>query len=162
MCAPFVNVRKAMATVAIETIDRNRRWILMTAMTSMAGATAASLLTSHSAAAPRGDEIRPFRVNVADEVLVDLRRRLASTRWPDRETVVDDSQGVPLEMMQDLARYWATDYDWRKVETRLNALPQFIIESTGWTSISFTFVRSMKMRCRSSSRTAGQAPSSSS
>jgi pimeloyl-ACP methyl ester carboxylesterase len=123
------------------TIDRNRRWILMAAMTSMAGATAASLLTSHSAAAPGGGEIRPFRVNVADEVLVDLRRRLASTRWPDRETVVDDSQGVPLEMMQDLARYWATDYDWRKVETRLNALPQFITEIDGL-DIHFIHVRS--------------------
>jgi pimeloyl-ACP methyl ester carboxylesterase len=130
-----------MTTVATETIDRNRRWILMAAMTSMAGATAASLLTSHSAAAPGVGEIRPFRVNVADEVLVDLRRRLASTRWPDRETVVDDSQGVPLEMMQDLARYWATDYDWRKVENRLNALPQFITEVDGL-DIHFIHVRS--------------------
>jgi pimeloyl-ACP methyl ester carboxylesterase len=88
-----------------------------------------------------GDAIRPFRVNVPEEVLVDLRRRVAATRWPDRETVTDDSQGVPLATMQELGRFWATGYDWRKVEARLNALPNFMIEIDGL-DIHFIHVRS--------------------
>ena len=70
--------------------------------------------------------VRPFRINVPEADLVDLRRRIAATRWPDRETVKDQSQGAPLAKLQELVRYWGTDYDWRKVEARLNALPQFI------------------------------------
>ncbi len=85
--------------------------------------------------------IRPFRVNVPDAELADLRRRVAATRWPERETVADASQGVQLATMQALARYWATDYDWRKVEARLNALPQFITEIDGL-DIHFIHVRS--------------------
>ena len=61
-------------------------------------------------------DIRPFHVNVPEAELTELRRRINSTRWPDRETVTDESQGVPLATMQELARYWATDYDWRKCE----------------------------------------------
>ena len=87
------------------------------------------------------DAIRAFRVNVPEENLVDLRRRLAATRWPDKETVADDSQGVPRAMLQDLVRHWQTDYDWRKVEARLNALPQFITEIDGL-DIHFIHVRS--------------------
>ena len=64
---------------------------------------------------PKTTPIRPFRVNVPEEALVDLRRRIAATQWPERETVADQSQGVQLATMQELARYWATDYDWRKV-----------------------------------------------
>jgi pimeloyl-ACP methyl ester carboxylesterase len=75
--------------------------------------------------------IRPFRVDVSEEELTDLRRRIKATRWPEKETVADTSQGVPLEPLQDLARYWATDYDWRKCEAKLNALPQFITEIDG-------------------------------
>jgi pimeloyl-ACP methyl ester carboxylesterase len=85
--------------------------------------------------------IRPFRVDISDEALDDLRRRIAATQWPEKETVADTSQGVPLAMMQDLARYWATDYDWRTVEARLNALPQFITEIDGL-DIHFIHVRS--------------------
>jgi pimeloyl-ACP methyl ester carboxylesterase len=85
--------------------------------------------------------IRPFRIDVPNEVLVDLRHRIAATRWPDRETVADHSQGVPLAMMEELARYWATDYDWRKVEAKLNALPQFVTEIDGL-DIHFIHVRS--------------------
>ena len=70
--------------------------------------------------------IRPFQVNVPEAELTELRRRINSTRWPDRETVTDESQGVPLATIQELASYWATDYDWRKIEAKLNALPQFI------------------------------------
>jgi pimeloyl-ACP methyl ester carboxylesterase len=85
--------------------------------------------------------IRPFQVSVPDEDLVGLRRRIDATRWPERETVDDDSQGVPLATMQELARYWATDYDWRKVEAKLNALPQFVTEIDGL-DIHFLHVRS--------------------
>ena len=87
------------------------------------------------------DAIRPFRVNVPDEALVDLRRRILATRWPERETVADESQGVQLAAIQELARYWATDYNWRKVEAQLNALPQFITEIDGL-DIHFIHVRS--------------------
>jgi pimeloyl-ACP methyl ester carboxylesterase len=76
-------------------------------------------------------EIRPFRVEFPDEAIADLRRRIAATRWPERETVADDSQGVRLAMMQELAGYWGTDYDWRRCEAKLNALPQFITEIDG-------------------------------
>jgi pimeloyl-ACP methyl ester carboxylesterase len=85
--------------------------------------------------------IRPFRVDVPDEALTDLRRRVDATVWPDRETVPDSSQGVPLAMIQDLARYWATDYDWRRCEARLNALPQFVTDIDGL-DIHFLHVRS--------------------
>ena len=76
-------------------------------------------------------EIRPFHVDIADEALDDLRRRIAATQWPEQETVADESQGVPLATIQKLARYWMADYDWRKCEKRLNALPQFITEIDG-------------------------------
>src|SRR6202042_1590174 len=85
--------------------------------------------------------IRPFRVSVPEAALVDLRQRLAATRWPDRETVTDPSQGVQLATMQKLVHYWATDYDWRKVETRLNALPQFVTSIDGL-DIHFIHARS--------------------
>ena len=85
--------------------------------------------------------IRPFRIDVPEEALNDLRRRIAATRWPERETVADDSQGVRLATMQELARFWMTDYDWRKCETKLNALPQFVTEIDGL-DIHFIHVRS--------------------
>jgi pimeloyl-ACP methyl ester carboxylesterase len=72
--------------------------------------------------------VRPFRIDIPEEELVDLRRRIASTRWPERETVADQSQGVQLATIQELARYWGTDYDFRRFEARLNALPQFMTE----------------------------------
>ena len=86
-------------------------------------------------------EIRPFEIDVPDEALADLRRRIAATQWPEKETVEDESQGVPLATLQNLARYWATDYDWRVVEAKLNALPQFITEIDGL-DIHFVHVRS--------------------
>src|SRR5215203_3433100 len=85
--------------------------------------------------------IRPFRIDVPEEDLVDLRRRIAATQWPEKETVADESQGVQLATIQELARYWATDYDWRKCEAKLNALPQFITEIDG-VDIHFIHVRS--------------------
>jgi pimeloyl-ACP methyl ester carboxylesterase len=86
-------------------------------------------------------EIRPFSVEIPDEALEDLRRRIAATNWPEKETVADQSQGVPLAMIQELARYWATDYDWRKCEATLNVLPQFITGIDGL-DIHFIHVRS--------------------
>lgn len=85
--------------------------------------------------------IRPLRVHVPDAQLADLKRRVKSTRWPERETVTDASQGVQLATMQKLARHWATDYDWRKVEARLNAVPNFVTEIDGL-DIHFIHVRS--------------------
>src|SRR5689334_6972523 len=86
-------------------------------------------------------EIRPFRVDMPDEAITDLRRRIATTRWPSKELVQDGSQGVQLAMLQELARYWAADYDWRACEARLNALPQFTTEIDGL-GIHFIHVRS--------------------
>jgi len=85
--------------------------------------------------------IRPFRVNVPEGELRELRRRIKAARWPERETVTDESQGVQLATMKELARYWATDYDWRKCEAKLNARPQFITEIDGL-DIHFIHVRS--------------------
>jgi pimeloyl-ACP methyl ester carboxylesterase len=81
--------------------------------------------------------IQPFRVNVPDEELAELRRRIAATRWPSKELVGDRSQGVQQATIQELARYWATDYDWRNCETRLNALPQF---KTGIDGVDIHFI----------------------
>jgi pimeloyl-ACP methyl ester carboxylesterase len=89
-----------------------------------------------------GDEaIRPFRVRVPDADLADLRRRLAATRWPTKELVEDRSQGVQLATLKELVRYWATDYDWRKAETKLNAFPQFVTKIDG-VDIHFIHVKS--------------------
>jgi len=85
--------------------------------------------------------IRPFHINVPQEQLVDLRRRVAGTRWPDQETVSDQSQGVQLARLQELVRYWGADYDWRKIEAKLNSLPQFVTEIDGL-DIHFIHVRS--------------------
>src|SRR3954463_9794447 len=100
---------------------------------------AAATLSSEEAA--DSSTIRPFRANFPEEELIDLRRRINATRWPDRETVTDQSQGVQLATVQALARYWATGYDWRKCQSRLNALPQFITEIDGL-DIHFIHVRS--------------------
>jgi len=86
-------------------------------------------------------EVRPFQVDVPEEDLVDLRQRIAATRWPERETVADETQGVQLATIQELARYWASDYDFRRYEARLNALPQFMTEIDGL-DIHFIHVKS--------------------
>jgi epoxide hydrolase-like protein len=88
-----------------------------------------------------GTAIREFRVDIPDGALDDLRRRVAATNWPEKGTVADQSQGVPLALIQELARYWATEYDWRKVEARLHALPQFVTEIDGL-DIHFIHVKS--------------------
>jgi pimeloyl-ACP methyl ester carboxylesterase len=86
-------------------------------------------------------EIRPFRVDMTDEAIADLRRRIAATRWPSKELVGDRSQGVQLATSQELARYWTTDYDWRRCEARLNALPQFTTQIDG-EDVHFIHVKS--------------------
>ena len=133
----------------------NRRSVLVSA----AAATGATLFyaqlpatgdTSPSRVSKQGDlsmdavgetAIRRFSFSASDEALADLRRRIAATRWPEKETVADQTQGVQLATVQELARYWGTDYDWRKVEARLNALPQFVTEIDGL-DIHFIHVRS--------------------
>ena len=85
--------------------------------------------------------IRSFRADIPEEAIADLRRRIAATRWPSRELVADRSQGVQLATTQELARYWATDYDWRSCEARLNALPQFKTDIDG-VDVHFIHVKS--------------------
>ena len=99
------------------------------------------MLADTEQASPESPEIRSFRVSFSDAELADLRRRVQATRWPERETVTDASQGVQLATTQKLARYWATEHDWRKCETRLNALPQFVTPIDGL-DIHFIHVRS--------------------
>ena len=95
-----------------------------------------------------GQAIRPFIYKATDAELKDLRTRVAATRWPDKETVSDRTQGAQLAKVQKFVDYWATDYDWRKLEAKLNALPQFITEIDGL-DIHFIHVRSpMRTRCR--------------
>jgi pimeloyl-ACP methyl ester carboxylesterase len=103
----------------------------------------ASVVNPHSTRARVNADvsIRPFRVKVSTKDLADLRQRLAATRWPDRETVSDRSQGVPVAALKELAKYWETTYDWRKAEAKLNAFPQFITTIDG-VSIHFIHVRS--------------------
>src|SRR5262245_58483977 len=89
----------------------------------------------------KDESIHPFKVKIPEEELVDLRRRIAATRWPDKETVADRSQGAQLDRLQQLVRYWGNLYDWRKAEARLNALPQFRTNIDG-VDIHFIHVRS--------------------
>ena len=119
----------------------DRRQLLTNAAMSAVAAGLSSLFPVRAAHAATSGAIRPFRVNTSEEDLLDLRRRLAATRWPDREIVADQSQGVQLATVQQLVRYWQSDYDWRRMEARLNALPQFVTEIDG-VDIHFIHVRS--------------------
>src|SRR5215475_12484515 len=110
-------------------------------LAAAASAGVISVLPGQLVEAAEGNTIRPFHISVPDEQLADLRRRIAATRWPDQETVSDRSQGVQLAKFQDVVRYWGTDYDWRKAEAKLNALPQFMTEIDGL-DIHFIHVRS--------------------
>jgi pimeloyl-ACP methyl ester carboxylesterase len=110
-------------------------------LTAAIAAGTLGLLPSALRAAEADNSIRPFRIAVPDEVLIDLRKRVAMTRWPDQETVIGQSQGVELATIQPLMNYWATGYDWRKVEARLNGLPQFVTQIDGL-DIQFAHIRS--------------------
>lgn len=122
-----------------------RRSFLATSATALiVGATASGafgLLPGQLASAAENTAIRPFLVNVPEADLVDLRKRVLATRWPAKETVNDQSQGVQLTKLKELVHYWGTDYDWRKVEKKLNALPMFVTEIDGL-NIQFIHVRS--------------------
>src|SRR5262245_2472983 len=96
---------------------------------------------SQEAGAVDHSAIRPFTIDVREEQLEDRRRRIAATRWPSKELVADRSQGVQLATIQELARYWTSDFDWRKCATKLNALPQFTTEIDG-VDIHFIHVES--------------------
>ena len=100
-----------------------------------------TIATQRSSEAVDKKAIRPFRAHFPEADLTELRRRISATRWPERETVADASQGVQLATTRQLASYWATEYNWRKCEARLNALPQFITEIDGL-DIHFIHVRS--------------------
>jgi pimeloyl-ACP methyl ester carboxylesterase len=132
-----------------KSLSPTRRSLLAAAglllVSSMAAGDPRSDLPSRTDAAqtgaPKAGDIRPFRVNVPAEELADLRRRIAATRWPDRETVSDQSQGIQLAKLQELVRHWGTAYDWRTAEAKLNALPQFVTNIDG-IDIHFIHVRS--------------------
>ena len=113
------------------------------AETTMAPGADAIVIAAAPAAGPTADDrsIRPFTVHFSQAALDDLRRRAIATRWPDKETVADRTQGIQLAKLQELVRYWGTDYDWRKVEAKLNALPQFVTTIDGL-DIHFIHVRS--------------------
>src|SRR5450755_1633276 len=123
--------------VESEAINEDRRRLL----TLAAAGVAATGVASTAVPAATSEAIRPFHIHIPEKDLVDLRRRLAATRWPEKETVADDTQGVPLATMRELMRHWQTDYDWRKIEARLNGLPQYITEIDGL-DIHFIHVRS--------------------
>jgi pimeloyl-ACP methyl ester carboxylesterase len=120
---------------------QDRREFLATAAIGLALASGASVLSGDPALAAKADDIRPFHIDFPQDALVDLHGRLKATRWPDRELVKDQSQGVQLATVQKLVQYWQTEYDWRKIETRLNGLPQFVTEIDG-VDIHFIHVRS--------------------
>ncbi len=119
----------------------SRRQRVRAAAMGIAVAGAASLFPGVPAAAVTSEAIRPFRINVPEDDLRDLRRRIAATRWPDKETVADQSQGAQLVKLQELVRYWGSGYDWRKVEATLNALPQFTTTIDG-VDVHFIHARS--------------------
>jgi len=124
-----------------EPIDQDRRVLLAATATGIAAAGAASLFPANAARAAGTDAIRPFSFDFPEAELVELRRRIRATRWPERETVDDDTQGVRLATTRKLAEYWATKHDWRKCEARLKALPHFVTEIDGL-DIHFIHVRS--------------------
>jgi len=136
------------AATSEEAVCDRRRFLRNTAMVVGAAqlgmvsfAEAQSSAGPATAPAAESERIRPFRVNIPDSDLADLRRRITATKWAERETVQDATQGVQLATMKALAAYWGTEYDWKKVETRLNALPQFVTGIDGL-DIHFIHVRS--------------------
>jgi pimeloyl-ACP methyl ester carboxylesterase len=128
-------VAAALAVLALSSAARRH------ATVGVLAASAPGMPSAALATADGGTALRPFQIRVSDAELADLRRRLLATRWPDKETVSDRSQGVQLEKLQALVRYWGTGYDWRKIEAKLNALPQFVTNIDG-VDIHFIHVRS--------------------
>ena len=124
-----------------EVFDQDRRWFLATAAMAIAATGVGSMLPLHPALPATSDTIRPFRIDIPEADIVELRQRVQATRWSDRETVKDQSQGIPLAKIKPLIEYWGSGYDWRKAEAKLNALPQFVTEIDGL-DIHFIHVRS--------------------
>ena len=120
------------------TLEKGNRILAVTAAGLALGVL---VFSSARLAAAEDPAIRPFKVQVPQAALDDLRRRINATRWPDKETVADQSQGAQLAKLQELVRYWGSGYDWRKLERRLNALPQFTTRIDG-VDIHFIHVRS--------------------
>jgi hypothetical protein len=114
----------------------------MRILRAVSAALGLALLVGESLPASAGDTaLHPFKVQIPEAALADLRKRIAETRWPDKETVTDRSQGIQLGKLQEIVRYWGGDYDWRKVEARLNALPMFLTHIDG-IDIHFIHVKS--------------------
>src|ERR1700754_3366537 len=135
-----MRLEKTQYTTKVHTADAfglRSRFMLLLAIATLLLTPAVNVLARQAGT----DAIRPFHVNFPKAALDDLRRRIASTRWPEQETVADGSQGVQLATLKKLASYWQTDYDWRKVEAKLNALPQFITTIDG-VDIHFIHVKS--------------------
>src|SRR5262249_48592057 len=133
-----IHIRENLMSLTSSTPSRR------TILAASAAAGAVNFISGAAIAADETDEraaIRPFSFRALEDDLADLRKRISATKWPEREQVSDASQGVQLATMQKLARYWATEHDWRKVEARLNALPNFITEIDGL-DIHFIHVRS--------------------
>ncbi len=126
-----------MPTVSVSDLSTTRRQFLA----ASAAAGAVGLIPAALRAQVSGGAVRPFKIHIAEGAITDLKRRLSTARWPGKETVADDSQGVPLGRLQPLVRYWATSYDWRKIEAKLNAFPMFMTEIDGL-DIHFIHVRS--------------------
>ena len=126
---------------ASEEINHDRRRFVETAAAGVAAAGTLGLLPEHSAAATDDTAVRPFPINIPEADLVELRRRINATKWPGRETVTDETQGVQFATMKKLVGYWGTDYDWRKGEAKLKALPHFVTQIDGL-DIHFIHVRS--------------------
>ncbi|MDQ3234637.1 MAG: epoxide hydrolase N-terminal domain-containing protein, partial [Pseudobdellovibrionaceae bacterium] len=122
-------------------VSHNRRVAFASSAVVIALGVVLGVTAQARAGAPADTKVRAFHVHIPDSELADLRQRLEMTRWPERETVTDRSQGVQLATMQELVRYWRTDYDWRKAEAKLNALPQFVTNIDGL-DIHFVHIRS--------------------
>jgi pimeloyl-ACP methyl ester carboxylesterase len=137
-----ISIKKAASKSQHDIVDQGRRTLIASAAIGLAAAGTATVLDPNLASAATEDAIRPFRANAADEGLMDLRRRIQMTRWPDRETVADQSQGIQLSKLRPLVEYWGTDYDWRKAEAKLNSFPQYMTEIEGL-DVHFIHVRSI-------------------
>src|SRR3712207_480363 len=136
---PWCERRAGAARVALRTSPTARRPRAPECLEAPMTRSTAPTMTAAGETA--GAAVRPFRIDVPEEAIADLRRRIEATRWPTRELVPDRSQGVQLATVQELARYWADEYDWRRCEARLNALPQFVTTIDG-VYVHFIHVRS--------------------
>lgn len=125
----------------METIKTNKRSFLNAIAIGTFMLIAATSLGQKKQTKVDSEAIRPYHISISKEALTDLRNRVNATRWPDKETVTDQSQGVKLQQIQSLVKYWGTTYDWRKTEAKLNALPQFVTNINGL-DIQFIHIKS--------------------